>query len=134
MENPSSQQVISVNYISILFVPFISECFLFFRYFFHTHDANYFASATLPSGWTHIVLNYIGSGTGEGIRVFYNGQQVASDTTSWGYIRHAPNGKIVIGRVYTDHSVYYSSVQIDHLALFNRALNSTEISALYNVG
>ena len=106
----------------------------FSRYFFHTHDANYFASATLPSGWTHIVLNYIGSGTGEGIRVFYNGQQVASDTTSWGYIRHAPNGKIVIGRVYTDHNVYYSSVHIDDLALFNRALNSTEISALYNVG
>ena len=79
------------------------------------------------------MLNYIGSGSGEGIRVFYNGQQVASDTTSWGYIRHAPNGKIVIGRVYTDHSVYYSSIQIDHLALFNRALNSTEISALYNV-
>ena len=134
MESPSSQQVISVNYMSILFVPFILECFLFFRYFFHTHDANYFVSAALPSGWTHIVVNYIGSGSGEGVRVFYNGQQVGSDTTSWGYIRHAPNGRIVIGRVYTDHSVYYSSVQIDQLALFNQSLNSTEISALYNVG
>ena len=126
--------MISVNYISILFVPFISECFLFFRYFVHTNAANYFTSARLPSGWTHIVLNYIGSGSGEGIRVFYNGHQVASDTTTWGPLRQAPNGKIVIGRVYTDHNVYYSSIQIDQLALFNQSLSNAEISALYNVG
>ena len=100
----------------ILFTLCMLKFFLFFRYFLHSHDANYFASATIPSGWTHLVLNYIGSGSGEGIRVFYNGGQVASDTTSWGYIRHAPNGRIVIGRVYTDYSIYYSSVQVDELA------------------
>ena len=92
------------------------------------------ASATIPSGWTHIVLNYIGSSNGEGIRVLYNGVQVASDTTSWGYIRHAPNGRIVIGRVYTDRNIYYSSVEIDHLVLFNRALNREEIDELHNMG
>ena len=110
------------------------ECWLFFRYYFHSHDANYFASATIPSGWTHIVLNYIGSGSGKGIRVLYNGQQVASDTESGGHIRHAPNGKIVIGRSHTDHNDYYSSVQIDHMGLLNRALSNAEISAFHNMG
>ena len=80
------------------------------------------------------MLNYLGSNHGKGIRVFYNGNQVASDTTSWGYIRHAPNGRIVIGRVYTDYSIYYSSVQVDELAFFNQALSNEEISALHNVG
>ena len=120
--------------VSILITSCMSKCFLFFRYFFHNHDSNYFASATIPSGWTHLVLNYIGSSHGEGIRVFYNGIQVASDTTTWGYIRHAPNGRIVIGRVYTDYSIYYSSVEVDELAFFNRALSNDEINALHKVG
>ena len=51
-----------------------------------------------------------------------------------GYIRHAPDGRIVLGRMYTDHSIYYSSVHIDHLALFNQALSNAEISALHNMG
>ena len=80
------------------------------------------------------MLNYIGISNGQGIRVFHNGQQVASDTTKDGRTRHAPNGKIVVGRMYTDHNVYYSSIKIDELALFNQALSSTEIRALYNVG
>ena len=111
------------------------EIFSFSRYFFHTRGGNYFTSATRPSGWTHIVLNYIGSSSGQGIRVFYNGQQVASDTTNYGVLRHrVPDGRIVIGRVYIDSSRYYSSVHIDDLALFNRSLSNAEISALHNMG
>ena len=123
---------ISINYVYQYHVCQNVSCF--FRYFFHGHAANYFASATIPSGWTHIVLNYIGSGSGEGIRVFYNGIQVASDTTSYGKIRHCPNGRIVIGRVYTDHSSYYSSVEVDELAFLNRSLSNEEVSALHKVG
>ena len=59
---------------------------------------------------------------------------MASDTTSWGYIRHAPNGRVVLGRVYIDHSIYYSSIEVDQLAFFNRALSNDEITALYNMG
>ena len=100
----------------------------------HSHDANYLAKTSPPSGWIHLVLNYLGSGTGEGIRVIYNGTQVASDTSSSGPGRPAPNGKVVIGRAYTDRSRYYSNVVVDHLSFFNRALTNEEITALYNIG
>ena len=37
--------------------------------------------AIKPSGWFHIVVNYIGPDEGEGIRIYHNGVEVANATT-----------------------------------------------------
>ena len=80
------------------------------------------------------MLNYIGPNDGEGIRIYYNGTEAASDTTRDGGSYSAGDGRIVVGRYYTDHdgAEDYASVQIDELIFFNHALNNDNVNALYN--
>ena len=77
------------------------------------------------------MLNYIGPNDGEGIRIYYNGVEVASDTDKNGGPNSAGDSSIVIGRHNTnfDH-MYYASMQIDELLFFNRALTAAKISTL----
>ena len=83
-----------------------------------------------PVGWTHIVMSYIGPSDGEGIRIFYNGTEVANVTTKAAGSDPPGDGRVVVGRVYTDRDVLYVSVQLDELALFNKALSTTEITMM----
>ena len=86
---------------------------------------------TRPTGWTHVVLNYIGPNAG--IKVFFNGAEVGSDTHI--YTSSSPNqageGRIVVGRFYPDKDTRYTSMQIDELIFFNKALSTTDIKLLY---
>ena len=43
-------------------------------------DGQFWTTHPTLAGWTHVVLNYIGPNNGEGIRVYYNGTEVYSDT------------------------------------------------------
>ena len=85
-----------------------------------------------PVGWTHIVMNYIGPSDGEGIRIFDNGTEVANVATKVAGSDHPGDGRIVVGRIYTDRGLLYASVQVDELTFFNKALSTTEIAATYN--
>ena len=85
-----------------------------------------------PTGWTHIVLNYRGPNDGEGIRIYYDGTEVASNTTEGLGSRSAGDGRIVVGRVHTNHDERYASVQVDELIYFNAALTSDEVQSIYN--
>ena len=85
-----------------------------------------------PTGWIHIVLNYLGPNDGEGIRMFYNGAEVASDATKDMYPRSPGDGRIVVGRFNTDMDKDYASVQVDELIYFNAALTSDEVQSIYN--
>ena len=73
-------------------------------YFFHL--------IPLPSGWTHVVLNYIGPDNGQGIRIYYDGDETGSEVTLYSDSNVAGNGRIVIGRFETDR---YGSVQLNVL-------------------
>ena len=44
-------------------------------------DGYFYTSNPTPTGWFHIVLNYIGPNNSQGIRMFINGAEVASKTT-----------------------------------------------------
>ena len=33
-------------------------------------------SSTIPTGWTHVVMNYIGPSNGQGIRLFFDGKKL----------------------------------------------------------
>ena len=105
-------------------------CFSFSVYLL---DGGFSASFSIPTGWTHIVLNYIGPNDGEGIRVYYNGTEVESDTTKTTRSYAPGDGRIVVGRSYTDSDKYYASMHIDELIFFNKALSTNDIKLLYNV-
>ena len=83
----------------------------------------------MPTGWTHIVVNYIGPDDGQGIRVY--GIEVAGSTTR-DVTCSAGDGRIVVGRCYIDEDMRYASVEIDELIFFNKALSTTDIERLYN--
>ena len=84
-----------------------------------------------PLGWTHVVLNYIGPKNGEGIKILYDGAEVASDTTRRTLSpRTAATDRIVLGRFYLDRNERYSSVKIDELVFFNQSLKSAEVQQL----
>ena len=108
--------------------------FLCFRFRVYLLDVYYLVIQTRPTGWTHIVLNYIGPNDGQGIRIFYDGQEVTSEIrkSASSSSRPAGDGRIVVGRIYTDQDKLYASMQIDELAFFNEALSSTEITAMYS--
>ena len=92
------------------------------------------ASTGRPDYWTHIVLNFIGPNDGQGIRIYHNGTEVASETEKYAYSSptSAGNGKIVSGRRYTDHNPRYLTMQVDELLYFNSALTPDQIQSLYN--
>ena len=79
-------------------------------------------------------MNYIGPNDGQGIRVYYNGKEVASAPTKDYYrVRSAGDDRIAVGRFSLGlNAHYYTSMQIDELAFFNKALSTTEIAAMYN--
>ena len=87
---------------------------------------------TKPTGWTHIVGNYIGPNDGEGVRMFINGAEVASDTTKWIQSFSAGDGRIIIGRIYTNGDNDHASVQVDELIYINAALTSDDVQSIYN--
>ena len=89
-------------------------------------------SHSKPTGWTHIVLNYIGSNNGEGIRMYVNGTEVASDKYKTARSRPAGDGRIVVGRYLIDTDEYYSSIEVDELIYFNASLTSDEVQSIYN--
>ena len=96
-------------------------------------DRQFYVCHSRPTGWTHVVLNCIGPNTGEGISVYYDGREVASDTTKAGGPYSAGDGRIVVGRYYTDRDERYSTVQVDELIFFNQALEHNDIAPLYNL-
>ena len=57
-----------------------------------------------------------------------------SDTTKSGGPYSAGDGRIVVGRCYTDDNGEYASVQVDELIFFNQPLSTVEIQAIYNSG
>ena len=61
-----------------------------------------------------------------------DGAEVASDTTKSAVSYSAGDGRIVVGRWYTDKDDLYVSMQIDELLFFNRTLTPAEIGSLVN--
>ena len=64
--------------------------------------------------------------------MYINGTEEDSDTTKNAWSLPGGDGRIVVGRRFTDrdHAKDYASVMVDELIIFNRHLTSAEISAL----
>ena len=83
-----------------------------------------------PTGWTHVVLNYLGPGAGEGIRVYYDGTLTGNDDTERLMTFPAGVGKVALGRLYTDRNGNYPGVDVDELMFFNESLSVQQIMIL----
>ena len=107
--------------------------FLLFRhegFFLTLSEYQIFVGDFLLSGWTHIALTVLSPRYTEHVRMFINGE-VAKDTsrfTRW----HSGDGRIVIGREFTDRDEGYTSMHIDELIFFNQALTDDNVHELYN--
>ena len=77
-------------------------------------------------------MNYLGPNNGQGIRIYYNGTEVASDTTKTSYRLSAGDGRIVVGRYRTNRNDHYGNMQVDELIFFNEALSQDDITMLHN--
>ena len=77
-------------------------------------------------------MNYIGPNNGQGIRMHVNGEEVASDTDKTAKSYPAGDGRIVVGRLFTNHDQYYTSVEVDELIYFDAALAIDEVQSIYN--
>ena len=81
------------------------------------------------------MLNFVGPEPGKGFRVFYDGIELESfDSSLKGVdLSSSPgDGRVVVGRYYTDQDRDYISVEIDELIFFNQALNNDNINTLYS--
>ena len=76
------------------------------------------------------MLNYIGPNDGQEMKIYYDGTQIESDTTKFPGTLSAGDGRIVVGRRYTNTDYHYASVRVDELIFFNQALTQQEITAL----
>ena len=95
-------------------------------------EGQFFDQKSTPTGWFHVVMNYIGPNDGEGIKLFLDGTEVASDRNLYKYSEpgSAGDGRIVLGRPFTNKDQNYTSVQVDEITYFNSSLSNGEIQLL----
>ena len=111
----------------------LNQFLLSSRFRVNLQDGHFTAFPNKPTGWTQVVLNYIGPNNGQGLRVFYNGTQVATDNTKSTALFTSGDGRIVVGRYYTGRRQRYASVEVDKLMFFNHSLSIEQVSRLQNV-
>ena len=78
--------------------------------------------------WTHFVLNFFGSC--DGTKMFMNGLEVKHDTSKNEVTLSPGDGRIVVGRWYTNYDGNYISMLIDEVIYFNKTLSNDEILLL----
>ena len=105
---------------------------LCFRSVLNLQDGSFSLGPQKPTGWTHIVFNYIGPNNGHGIRIYYNGMEMASDTVKSEASYSPGDGRIVVGKIFTNENHLYATMEVDDLIFFNHHLTFEEIATLGN--
>ena len=82
--------------------------------------------AATPNGWFHLVVNFIAPNT---IRLYHN-RTMVGHKNFFSHHHNVGDGRIIIGRQYTDTDGLYTSIQIDELRFFNRTLTEAQILML----
>ena len=114
----------------------IYDLIIYFRFKLYVLDGRYEATYNpVTAGWFHIVLNYLGPNEDEGIRGYFNGVEGLSASAFGGSGRERDptgDGRIVIGRQWTDRNRNYGGIQVDEMMFFNQTLDIVEIQAILN--
>ena len=87
----------------------------------HLPGGTLYVNDPKPSGWTHVVLRLRNANS---IQMYFNGEEVDSDTTLYPVSHPAGYGRIIIGK----YGTTYASVGV----YFNSSLSNANIQALFN--
>jgi hypothetical protein len=97
-----------------------------------------FTDSGMANGWRHIVMTYDGSGgssAADGVTLYVDGTSVASTTSSTGTYTamEDTDTEVYIGAriVAGDGLGLITADKLDSTAIFNRALTSTEVAAIF---
>ena len=83
-----------------------------------------------PDGWFQVVFNFIGPNEDQGFNVYNDGVQVDGRRIN-GSAEYPPgDGRIVLGRFYTNSNSSYASAYFDELYFFNQCLTDEQIRRL----
>ena len=78
-------------------------------------------------------MNYIGPNPGQGIQIHEDGVQTGSDDKVQETAEKQPgDGRVLVGRRFTDRNTEYSSVEIYELVFFNNKLTTKEVRMIYS--
>ena len=106
----------------------------YFRTLFYVSDGYFIKSGIRPSnGWFHVVINYFGANIRQGFKTYFNGNLNVTSTTKFPHTITPSNGKIVIGRAYTEIDNVYTSMEVDELLFFNHTLTTQEVNSLHDI-
>ena len=76
--------------------------------------------------WTHLTLVYKNNEP-YSIALYINGDLIATDRTQVAQDTIPADGRIVLGRAYSDMNAFYTSIDIDELGFYNRPLSSDDV-------
>ena len=96
-------------------------------------DGYFYIAPNQPSGWTHVVLNYIGPKNRQGIQIYYDGVQTKNDEVKFAWDIPTGDGRVVVGRRTTSLEQDYTGVDVDELMFFNKKLSDQEIMDIKNI-
>ena len=98
-------------------------------------DGDFLTSFVLTTNWRHIVMNYLGPVSGEGLRIYVDGYLSDAAALKGGGSYSPGDGNVILGRYYEgfyDDSDPYTGAYIDELLFFNTTLRDAHIVALAN--
>ena len=96
-------------------------------------DRQFKALTWSPTGWTHIVLNYIGPDDGQGIAIYHDGGHEVGDSDKMPLTYRPSDGRVIMGRRFTYPSQEYAGIDVDELLFFNEKLSDQEILDIKNM-
>ena len=105
---------------------------LLFRFPVYVTDGLFEVGHIIPTRWVHATLNHFGSKDGQGVRMYLDGIEVASDTTKLLHLSATGDGRIIAGKLRTDSNACYASVEVDELIFFNQSLTNDKVQSIYN--
>ena len=74
-------------------------------------DGRFYVGVNVGTGWTHLVLNFIGPVNGQGVQIYVNGVQTGSGTWKDVAVSYSPgDGRVVVGKSYTHQDQHYSTL------------------------
>jgi hypothetical protein len=85
---------------------------------------------SVNAGWNHIVFTFDNNA---GYSAWLNNSQLTmTNSNVSGTVSSFPSGTTTIGRQWGNNDDFYFNGSIDQVRIFNKALNSTEVTTLYN--
>ena len=96
-------------------------------------DGQFKALTSPPTGWTHIVLNYIGPDDGQGFTIYHDGARVLGASDKKPVTGPPSDGRVVVGRRFTYLDEEYAGIDMDELLFFSEKLSDQEILDIKNM-